>query len=131
MKFLRRRSLINVISLILFCGAAVKAQTPKADPQVWPAVNVQFRLAPEAALTDLAGIGSRRFLPPVVDGSNAQLSGEAVADSRRRDNDEENHHTPIIIGGYEYLRTSQNGRIKNENRIVLATTAVSPDAAFC
>jgi hypothetical protein len=40
----------------------------------------------------------------------------------RRDNDEENHHVLVLGGGYEYLHDSQNGKIKNENRIVLAGT---------
>jgi hypothetical protein len=34
-----------------------------------------------------------------------------------RDNDEENQHALVIALGYEYLRTSQNGKVKNENRL--------------
>ena len=123
MKFLRRRSLINLISLILFCGAAVKAQTPKADPQVWPAVNVNFDLRPKLRLQISQGLEAGDSYRQWSTGVMLSYRVKRLLIPRRRDNDEENHHTPIIIGGYEYLRTSQNGRIKNENRIVLATTA--------
>ena len=40
----------------------------------------------------------------------------------RRDNDEESHHRLVLGGGYEYLRTSQNDKIKHEHRIVVSAT---------
>jgi hypothetical protein len=40
----------------------------------------------------------------------------------RRDNDEENRHILVIAAGYGFLRTSQNGTIKHQNRLGLSGT---------
>ena len=49
----------------------------------------------------------------------------------RRDNDEENQHVLVIAAGYEYLHTSQNSKVKNENRFGLSGTGhFTPGGGF-
>src|SRR6185369_11388215 len=109
MKFVRRKRLINLIFLVLLCGAAVEAQTPNADPQVWPAVNVNFDLRPKLRLQLSEGSEAGDAYTQWTTGVTLSYRVKRLLIPRRRDNDEENHHTPIIAVGYEYLRTSQNG----------------------
>ena len=130
MKFVRRKRLINLICLIVLCGAAVEAQTPNADPQVWPAVNFNFDLRPKLRLQLSQGLEAGDAYRQWSTGVMLSYRVKRLLIPHRRDNDEENHHTPIIAGGYEYLRTSQNGKIKNENRIVLSTTARFTEGGF-
>jgi hypothetical protein len=89
----------------------------------------QFRLAPELRL-QISQDWSRDSYRQWSTGVMLSYRVKRLLIPRPRDNDEENHHTPIIIGGYEYLRTSQNGRIKNETEIVWRQPPVSPDRAL-
>jgi len=122
MKFVGRRSLINLISLILFCSAAVTAQTPNADPQVWPAVNVDYDLRPKLRLQVSQGLEAGDSYRQTITGAKLSYRMRRLLIPSRRDNDEENQHILVIAAGYEYLHTSQNGKIKNENRFGLAGT---------
>lgn len=123
MRFIRRKTLINLICLILLCGGAVEAQTPNADPQVWPAANIDFDLRPKIRLQLSQGLeAGDSYRKPSV-GATLSYRMKRLLIPSRRDNDEENQHTLVIAAGYEYLRTSQNSKIKNENRVILAGTA--------
>jgi len=118
----RHGALFNLICLIFFCGAAVEAQTPNADPQVWPTVNVNFDLRDKTRLQLSEGLEAGDSYSKWTTAVMLSYRMKQRLIPNRRDNDEENHHVLVIGGGYEYLHDSQNGKIKNENRIVLAGT---------
>lgn len=122
MKFARRKSLINLIGLILLSGAAVEAQTPNADPQVWPSVIVNYDLRPKVRLQAWQVLEAGDSYRQWTTGARLSYRMRRLLIPSRRDNDEENLHILVIAAGYEFLRTSQNGKIKHENRFGLAGT---------
>jgi hypothetical protein len=131
MTFVRYKALIDLICLSLVCVAAVEAQTPNADPQVWPAVNVNVELRDKTRLQLTQGLEAGDTYRKWTTAAMLSYRMKRLLIPSRRENDEENLHVLVIAGGYEYLHASQNGKTKNENRIALSGTGhFTPGGGF-
>ena len=120
-----------MVSLLLLMGASIAAQTPNADSQVWPSVTAAFDLRPKTRLQlyeELrAGDSYRQWTTGVM--LNYRIRRRL--DLHRPNNNDEEEHTLVIGGGYENVRTTQNGKTKNESRIVVqGTPRFTPGAGF-
>lgn len=113
-----------LIVLTLLTCAPAQAQTPGTEKELWPKLSATFELRPRTRLQVFTELQDGE------DFSYSQFTAGAMVNYRMKRIvhlgelaiDEEDEHQVVIGGGYEYLRTIQNGNTKGENRIIVQGT---------
>lgn len=115
----RRRFLVPVCTLALCSCAVSRAQSSETVGEFWPTLVAHTQLRPDLRVEAFAGSEKGADYP------YQQLFGGAGFGYQRRrldkphpvNIDPDKEHQFIFIGGYEYLRTIQSGKTKDEDRL--------------
>jgi hypothetical protein len=116
------RAILLVSVLTLICQwSAVLCQTSGESKQFWPTFNSSFELSKRSRIT--ANVENHNGEDAPYDqwkvGAVFSYRLKEIGEYRRHDVDKENEYNLVLGGGYEFLRTDQNGSKKNEHRILV------------
>jgi hypothetical protein len=115
--------------IFIFCSrAASQSQTPDTDTQAWPEVDAHIQLPSDLRILALSGLEQGVDFP-YQQWYVAAALGYQFKPIRREhleNIDPEKEHYFLFGGGYEFLRTIQSGKMKDENRITIDVTPGMP-----
>jgi hypothetical protein len=128
------RTLLLGWSLALLCSLAQTQTAPQntAD-QAWPEFDVHVQFASKLRLLTLIGTEQGANFPfqQFYTGAGLGYQFKPILRSHLRNIDPDEEHYLLLGGGYEYLRTTNSGRISNEERITLnGIVNFRPPASF-
>ena len=116
------RALLPVSILILIGQwSMARCQSSGESNQFWPTLNASFELGKRSRITTTIEKHNGEDAPydqwkfAAIFSHRINRIGEYL----RHDVDKENEYNLVLGGGYEFLRTDQNGRQKNEHRILV------------
>lgn len=113
---------LGLIGVLLLVATSGVAQTSGSEPEGWFSVKAAFDLRSRTRLNLSEeienGAGFRQWSTGVM----ISYRMKRILSLRGADVDEEKEHNFVFGTGYEYLRTNDNGKIKNENRLPIQGT---------
>lgn len=124
MRIVCRPSVVGVVVCTLLIGSGALGQESDSGWQARPSLTANIELGPRSRL-QLFG----RFEGGLNYSYDRWRAGAAftyrmkrILKPHRADIDEENEHTLVIGGGYEFLKRSQNSQTAREHRLSLDVT---------
>jgi len=112
------------LATIVCSSAAGQSQTAPTETQVWPEVDAHVELPSHLRVLAFSGLEQGVGYPYQQWYAAAALGYQFKPILRPHsvniDPDKENHF--LFGGGYEFLRTIQSGKVKNEDRITIDVT---------
>jgi hypothetical protein len=111
--------------ILVFClGAAGQSQPPDTEAQVWPEGDVHLQLPSHLRVLALSGLEQGVGFPfqqwYVAGALGYQF--KPILREHIFNIDPDKEHYLVFGGGYEFLRTTQSGIVKHENRITIDVT---------
>src|SRR5271169_2461980 len=126
---MKKRCLLTVflgLSLVtLLCsGAAGQSQTDDTETQVWPEVDLHLQLPSHLRVLSFVGLEQAAGYPFQQWYAAAALGYQFKPILREHllNIDPDKEHYLVFGGGYEFLRTTQSGIVKHENRVTIDVT---------
>jgi hypothetical protein len=120
-----RKILLGTAVMLIFCSAAAsQSQPPDTETQVWPEVDAHFQLPSHLRVLALSGLEQGVGFPFQQWYAAAALGYQFKPILREHllNIDPDKEHYLVFGGGYEFLRTTQSGIVKHENRITIDVT---------
>jgi len=126
---MKKRCLLTVflgLSLVtLLCsGAAGQSQTDDTETQVWPEVDLHLQLPSHLRVLAFSGLEQGVGFPfqqwYVAGALGYQF--KPILREHIFNIDPDKEHYLVFGGGYEFLRTTQSGIVKHENRVTIDVT---------
>ena len=104
--------------------STVRCQTTGESNQFWPTFNASFELGKRSRISATAEKHNGEDAPYDQWKVGAVFSYRVnrIGEYLRHDVDKENEYNLVLGGGYEFLRTDQNGGQKNEHRVLVQAT---------
>jgi hypothetical protein len=121
--------LLGMAFMLVFCpGAASQSQPPDTETQVWPEVDVHLQLPSHLRVLAFSGLEQGVGFPFQQWYAAAALGYQfkPILRPHPENIDPDKEHYLLFGGGYEYLRTTQSGKVKDENRITIDVTPSFP-----
>jgi hypothetical protein len=115
------------IAVALLClggsGASAQNSVPPAT-EFWPKLNLNFDLRPRTRLQVMVAKenGEEFGFSQLKTGATISQRMKRIVRRHTDNADEENDYNLVVGVGYEYLRTTQDGGVKHENRLLVETT---------
>lgn len=118
----------------IFCSAAAgQSQTPITETQVWPEVDAHIELSPHLRILAFSGLEQGVDFPYQQWYAAAALGYQfkPILREHLKNIDPDKEHYFLFGGGYEFLRTIQSGKVKDEDRVTIEVTlGFRPTAGF-
>lgn len=116
------RIFLELSLVTIFCsGAAGQSQTPTTETEFWPEVDAHVELPSHFRVLAFGGLEQGVGFPYqqwyLAAGLGYQFKPILKSHLENIDPDKEHHF--VVGGGYEFLRTIQSGKTKDEGRLVL------------
>jgi hypothetical protein len=119
------RILLGALLSFIFCPcAAGQSQTSDTETQVWPELDAHIQLPSHLRILAFSGLEQGVDFPYqqwYVAGAVGYQS-KPILREHLLNIDPDKEHYLVFGGGYEFLRTTQSGIVKHENRITLDAT---------
>ncbi len=109
----------------LFCsGAAGQSQTADTETQVWPEVDLHLQLPSHLRVLAFSGLeqGINYSYQQWYAAAALGYQFKPILREHVLNIDPDKEHYLVFGGGYEFLRTTQLGVVKNENRMTIDVT---------
>jgi hypothetical protein len=119
------RILLGTFLSFIFCPrAAAQSQTSDTETQVWPELNVHIQLPSNLRILAFSGLEQGVDFPyqQWYVAAAAGYQFKPILREHLLNIDPDKEHYLVMGGGYEFLRTTQSGIVKHENRITLDAT---------
>jgi hypothetical protein len=121
--YFRVRLLVSTI-LFLSLSSAAQSQTSDESKQFWPAFNASFELSSRSRITAILEKhkGEDSLFDQWKVGAIFTVRVRRLGQQLRHDVDKENEYNLVLGGGYQFVKTDQNGGNKDEHRLLLQVT---------
>jgi hypothetical protein len=126
---MKKRCLLTVffgLSMVaLFCpGASGQSQTSDTETQVWPEVDLHLQLPSHLRILAFSGLeqGINYSYQQWYAAGALGYQFKPILREHVLNIDPDKEHYLVFGGGYEFLRTTQLGVVKNENRMTIDVT---------
>ena len=122
-----------VLVTILCLGAAAQSQTPVTGTEFWPEGDAHIELSSNFRVLALGGLQQGAGFPyqQWYAGAGLGYQFKPILKSHFENIDPDKEHHLVVAGGYEFYRTIQSGKTKDESRAVLeAIPGFRPSARF-
>jgi hypothetical protein len=109
----------------IFCsGAAGQSQTSTTETQVWPEVDAHLELPSHLRVLAFSGLEQGVGFPYQQWYAAAALGYQfkPILRQHLENIDPDKEHYFLFGGGYEFLRTIQSGKVKDEDRVTIDVT---------
>jgi len=122
--------LLGTAVLLIFCtGAAGQSSTSSTENEAWPEADAHVQLPYNLRVLSLVGLEEAAGYPfqqwYVAAGIGRQF--KPILRPHWKNIDPDKEHFLLLGVGYEYLRTTNSGRVSNENRVTFdATPSLRP-----
>lgn len=117
--------LLGTAFLLVFClGVAGQSQPPDTETEVWPEVDVHLQLPSHLRVLAFSGLEQGVGVPFQQWYAAGALGYQFKPILREHifNIDPDKEHYLVFGGGYEFLRTTQSGIVKHENRVTIDVT---------
>lgn len=117
--------LLGIVVILVFCSrAASQSQRPDTETEIWPEVDAHLQLPSHLRVLALSGLEQGVGFPFQQWYAAAALGYQFKPILREHllNIDPDKEHYLVFGGGYEFLRTTQSGIVKHENRITIDVT---------
>jgi hypothetical protein len=117
--------LLGTAVMLAFCsGAASQSEPPDTETEVWPEVDVHLQLPSHLRVLAFSGLEQGIGFPFQQWYAAGALGYQFKPILREHISniDPDKEHYLVFGGGYEFLRTTQSGIVKHENRITIDAT---------
>jgi hypothetical protein len=126
---MKKRCLLTVflgLSMVaLFCSAAAgQSQTADTETQVWPEVDLHLQLPSHLRVLAFSGLeqGINYSYQQWYAAAALGYQFKPILKEHVSNIDPDKEHYLVFGGGYEFLRTTQSGIVKHENRLTIDVT---------
>jgi len=125
---------LRLLQVTILCsGAAGQLQSPTTETEFWPEVDTHVELPSHFRMLVLGGLEQGVGFPYQQRYLAAGLGYQfkPIVKSHLENIDPDKEHHLVVGGGYEFYRTIQSGKTKDESRLVIeAIPGFRPTAGF-